>query len=273
MSMNTYIRPHEVFGDCLYADNGIVEIGIPLELGIRIVHFACVGEVNVFYQDSAESLQDGFNVYGGHRLWIAPECEADYQPDNAPITYRIINDTIELIQQPTDVLRVEKRVLLRLDGDCVHVAHTIKNYSFKPIVCALWGVTALKGGGVESIDLHTREGGLDPLHHLTVWDHTNVGDPRISFTRDSVTVTHLPIEGKAKIGIGHPKPIVRYAVDGYVFTKQYEIDQSKKYPDGGVSFETFVNRNMLEMESLSPLRTVWPFAGATHTEIWSLRHQ
>ncbi len=273
MSMNTYIKPHSVFGDCLYVDNGIIEVGIPLKLGIRIVHFARVGEKNVFYQQSAGSLQDGFNVYGGHRLWIAPEREADYQPDSAPISYRINKDAVVLVQEPTDGLRVKKYVALRLDGECVYVSHKIKNCSLKPIVCSLWGVTAMVSGGVECIDLHTREGGLDPLLHLSVWDHTNVGDPRISFARNRITVTHMPIDGKAKIGIGHPKPTVRYEVDGYVFTKQYEIDKSKKYPDGGVSFETFVDRNMLEMESLSPMRTVWPLASASHTEIWSLRHQ
>ena len=273
MSMNTYIKTHDVFGSCLFADNGIVEIGIPLELGIRIVHFSRIGEQNVFYQQQAETLQEGFNVYGGHRLWLAPECKEDYRPDNAPITYRINGDAIEVIQKPTGGLRVEKRIVLRLDGESVYVTHKMRNFALRPVVCALWGVTSMVGGGVEYIDLPTREGGLDPLHHLSVWDHTSVGDPRIAYERDRITLTHMPIDGKAKIGIGHPKPIVHYEVNGYVFTKQYEISRSKRYPDGGVSYETFVDRNMVEMESLSPLKTLLPFFGASHNEIWSLYRQ
>ncbi len=273
MNIHTYIRTHDAFGECLFAENGIIEIGIPLELGIRIVHFSRVGERNVFYEEPAETLLNGWNVYGGHRLWIAPECETDYLPDNAPVTYRVAGDTVRIFQKRSDRMPIDKSITLRLDGDSVYVTHQVRNRSLKPLVCSLWSITAMAGGGVEYIDLPTRVGGLDPLHHLSVWDHTSMGDPRMIFEKDRIIITHMPIRSMMKIGVGHPIPSVRYAIDGYIFTKQFEICPSQPYPDGGVSYETFANQNMVEMESLSPLRTVLPFFSAEHKEVWSLRYQ
>lgn len=270
MSMNTRIIQHENYGECLFADNGLLEIGIPLTFGIRIGHLSFVGEKNVFYEQPKDVITEGWNVYGGHRLWIAPECEADYVPDDAPIKFVIGDDSVEVVQKATAPLRVEKRIILRLDGDRVHVTHKIRNRGFKPITCALWGVSSLAGGGIEHIDLHRREGGLNPLYRLSVWDHTSLGDPRVAFERDRITVTHLPIDGKVKIGIGHPIPSVRYTVGGCVFTKQYEVVEGGKYPDGGVSYETYTDSSMVEMESLSPLKTLLPLCSAEHREIWSL---
>jgi hypothetical protein len=40
---------HPEFGKSLYADNGVVQLIIPLEYGIRIRHFSFIGEENVFY--------------------------------------------------------------------------------------------------------------------------------------------------------------------------------------------------------------------------------
>ena len=268
--MNTRIIQHENYGECLFADNGLLEIGIPLTFGIRIGHLSFVGEQNVFYEQPKSTVTDGWNVYGGHRLWIAPECEADYIPDDVPIKFVIVDDSVEVVQKATAPLYVEKRISLRLDNDRVHVTHKIRNRGFKPITCALWGVSSLAAGGIEHIDLYRREGGLNPLCYLSVWDHTSLGDPRVTFESDRITVTHLPIDGKMKIGIGHPIPSVRYTVVGCVFTKQYEVVEGGKYPDGGVSYETYTDSSMVEMESLSPLKTLLPLCSAEHREIWSL---
>ena len=40
--------------------------------------------------------------------------------------------------------------------------------------------------------------------------------------------------------------------------------------DGGCSFETYTNDSMIEVESLSELKTVKPGETVTHTESWAL---
>ena len=43
-----------------------------------------------------------------------------------------------------------------------------------------------------------------------------------------------------------------------------------RYPDGGCAFETYTNENMIEVESLSELKTVKAGETAVLTESWSL---
>ena len=105
---------HHVHGECIYIDNGKVEIGVPLGFGIRIAHFSFVGEDNVFYVQPKESTafmtEDGWRLRGGHRLWLAPESERDYYADNSPIEYGISGDTLRLTQKNDPLLRVIKSI-------------------------------------------------------------------------------------------------------------------------------------------------------------------
>jgi hypothetical protein len=55
-----------------------------------------------------------------------------------------------------------------------------------------------------------------------------------------------------------------------LFVKKIEHIEGGKYPDCGCNFETFTNGEMLEIESLSPLRTLEPGESVSHTEQWHL---
>ena len=58
--------------------------------------------------------------------------------------------------------------------------------------------------------------------------------------------------------------------DGNLFIKRYTHYQGAKYPDHGVSLETFAIDLMLEIESLSPLALLQPNDEVRHTEEWEL---
>ena len=89
--MKHRIEHHPLFGKTLFWDNSVIEIGVPLEFGLRICHFSFCGEKNVFFEQPRELTQfstpEGWHIRGGHRLWLAPEGEYDYYPDNQPIAY------------------------------------------------------------------------------------------------------------------------------------------------------------------------------------------
>jgi hypothetical protein len=59
-------------------------------------------------------------------------------------------------------------------------------------------------------------------------------------------------------------------LNGQAFVKQYEHDAAATYPDLGSSFETFTNRDMLEVETLGPVQVIQPGASAEHREHWHL---
>ena len=125
-------------------------------------------------------------------------------------------------------------------------------------------------GGVEYIPLHHRDGGYDPLHCISMWDYTSLGDKRANYKRDSITLTHTPSGEKYKIGVGHPAGAISYKNKGVSFEKSFEIYPEKEYPDGNVSFETFMCDHMVEIESLSPYVTLREGKEAEHREIWTL---
>jgi hypothetical protein len=272
--MITYTEKiHPIHGKCLFLDNGTVEVGVPLSFGIRICHFSFVGERNVFFEQPNEmtdlTTPEGWRLRGGHRLWIAPESFDLYAPDNDPVRIERVENGVRITQREDPVLHVVKECTLTLAGERVHITHRIQNTG-ETRTCALWAVSVLAPGGVERIPLAVRQGGCDPLHRFVIWDHTTLGDERAEYRKDEVVLTHKPIDARYKLGVGHPLGDVRYVLPWATFIKHYERKKDLCYPDGDVSFETFLCRHMTELESLSPLYTLQPQESASHDEVWTL---
>lgn len=273
--MTHTFREHPVYGLCLFIDNGVVEAGIPLQFGLRIGHFSFKGEKNVFFEQprdmTAFTTEEGWRIYGGHRMWLAPESAQVMFPDNQPISYVFDGDTLILSQKEDPWLKVIKQFLITLEGSCMHITHRVTNTADKLRECSLWGISVMAPGGVETINFERRDDGFDPWHRISMWDYTNLGDPRASYTRDQIQITHLPMEERYKIGVGHPFGPVSYENGDTVFVKYFSVDTTKAYPDGNVSFETFFSKYMVEVESLSPLVTIQPGESEDYTEILELR--
>src|SRR5678815_543040 len=69
--------------------NGIVEAIVLADVGPRVISYGFCGDENQFHEvDDQHGLCGGndFRLYGGHRLWIAPEGKNTYYPDNDPVT-------------------------------------------------------------------------------------------------------------------------------------------------------------------------------------------
>ncbi len=256
-------------------DNGVVEIIIPLEYGIRIGHFSYIGEENVFYEQPKEmqelTTEEGWRIRGGHRLWLAPEDWDTYCPDNVPIFFEIQGEEIVLSQEKDERLGIKKsmRISFGKDSD-VYVTHKIKNCNTQAITRSLWAISVMAPGGMEYIPLGQREGGMSHWRRISWWDHTCLSDERVTYEKNMIKIQHLPIDKRYKIGVGHPTEPVRYVNRGVVFEKNYDFIPDALYPDGDVSFETFFCIHMAEIESLSPFYTIEPGACAEHKETWKL---
>ena len=272
--MNTSIKNHAIYGKCLFADNGIIEVGIPLDFGLRVGHFSFVGEKNVFFEQPNDmekfTTDKGWRIRGGHRLWIAPESPLTYCPDNEPISYTVSGDTITLVQKEDPWLHIIKTFTLKFDGAKLEVVHRIENLSEDELECSLWAISVMAAGGTEYIDFERRDGGMDHWHRISTWDYTSLGDPRATYTRDEIKIRHLPVDERYKIGVGHPFGPVRYENDGVVFKKYFAVEKDKIYPDANVSYETFFSQYMVEMESLSPLGRIGKGERMEHSEVWEL---
>lgn len=266
---------HPRMGECLYATNGIVEVYIPLSYGIRIGHFSPVGGENVFFEQPRDMTEltnpSGWRHWGGHRFWITPEDDNSYFPDNAPISYAIEGESILLMQAEDPWLRVKKSIRLTFGEDAsVQVTHRLENTDTAERICALWAISAMAGGGTARIPAKGQGNPYQPNRNLALWNYTNPSDPRMVCTSEEIRLNHSPLPENFKIGIGHPTGTVEYENKGVVFQKDFPVCRALTYPDQNVSFEVFMCRHMIELESLSPLMDIPAGECREYTEIWRL---
>lgn len=274
--MKTYIKEHRIFGNTLFAENGDIVIGIPLDYGLRITYLSYKGSENLFFEQPKDmtdlTTSEGWRIYGGHRLWISPESKETYFPDNEPISYDISDGIITITQKNDPWIMMEKSMAISfLSDDSLEIVHKVKNTNNISRTCAIWPVTSVAPNGTQVIPLHYRESGSTPLHQISTWYYTNLGDKRATYKRDSITLKHMPTKEKYKIGIGHPQCPISYFNKGTVFEKSFYIYPEQEYTDGNVSYETFMCDHMVEIESLSPLYNIEPGQCAKHREIWKMR--
>ncbi len=277
-NLNTKIVNHPIWGKALFVDNDVIEIGIPLEFGIRIGHFSYKNEENLFYEQPNDlndlCTPEGFRVRGGHRLWVAPESTKVYFPDNSQITYVIEDDTIRLFQAEDPWLGLVKSVEITfLGAEEIRIKHKVLNTQREEKKFSIWGVTSVAPCGKVFIPLKYCEKGSAPIHKITTWYYTSLGDERAKYARESITLSHKSLPQRYKIGVGHPDGPVTYENKGVIFEKSYEINPAAEYPDGGVSFEVFMCQHMVEIESLSPFFAVSAGEEAVFYENWRLKKQ
>ena len=273
--MKTYIENHSIFGKMLFAENGDIKLGIPLDFGIRISYLSYKNSKNLFFEQPKDmtdlATEEGWRVYGGHRLWLAPESEKDYNPDNSPISYEVLDDKIILYQENDELLKVKKSIEISFaDDSTVRVKNNLENTDNKTRTFSVWAVTSMDGGGTEYIPLKYGERSYSPLTNVSMWYYTVLGDERAEYTPELIKLTNRPYPTKYKIGVGHPNGTIKYVNHGVCFEKIFDIFKDKQYPDSNVSFETFMCDHMVEVETLSPLKEVAPNQTVSHTELWRL---
>jgi hypothetical protein len=217
-------------------------------------------------------------IRGGHRFWIAPEdLERTYHRDNYPVEHTQNLATGEVVIESTQEAggQIQKTLGLTVAPDAprVTVRHTARNIDSVPLEFSVWALSVMAPGGIEIIPQpplgeHPRD--LLPNRSMTLWPYTDLSDPRWRIGRDFFTLSQRPALPPAKIGLAHRMRWVAYALGHSLFVKTFEYLEGAIYPDGGCNFETFTNSDMLEIESLAPLKTLAPGEEFTHIEHWSL---
>ncbi|MBR5529668.1 MAG: hypothetical protein IKU57_04250 [Oscillospiraceae bacterium] len=276
--MQSEIRNTEQWGKVLWLQNAGVEIGVALDFGIRIVHLSCEGMENLYYvqpNDLSDNFvqQNGWRVYGGHRLWLAPECADSYCPsEQAPIRYTVLENGVILQQDTEPLLQISKRLQITfLEDGNVALDHEITNCSDKTITGASWGVNTLDGGGQAKIAFPGQRG-FNPKRVVSVWGLTNLHDPRIQFEKDSVTATHMAeVTDYFKIGLyANPGEAV-LKNKGQELTITFDAQPLECYMDNGCNFELYLCSRFMELETLGTRTVMQPGESASHREVWHLK--
>ena len=257
--------------------NGIIDVVATTDIGPRIVRFGFENDVNEFNLDPKTiGLKGGdeYRYYGGHRLWHSPEDrKRTYVPDNDEVDWHEIENGVRLIQKPEKWVNTQKQIdiILSPDESRVRLVHRIINLGAWPIELSAWTITVLATEGIEIIPQPNKDTDLLPNRQIVLWPYSKMNDKRVYWGEKYIALKQDP-NNKApfKLGINNQEGWAAYARGGHLFVKRYYPQHDATYPDFGVSFETYTNDWMLEIETLSPFTKLQPGETVEHIEEWEL---
>lgn len=261
----------------LFLRNGEVELVILTDVGPRIIHCAISGKPNLFKEFDGESglMQgDAYALFGGHRLWHAPEAyPRSYSPDFDAVDYRLEDGGIHLIQREEPANRITKSMRIEcLEDGRFRLTHGLTNTGPWPVELAPWCLTLMCQGSralVPQEDFRSHPECLDAARTLTLWHYSRMDDPRVRWGRHFIQlVEDSSVQQKMKFGVLNKQRWAGCWSHGCLFIKTFNFDAGRRYADMGCNCEVFTMPGFLELESLGPLSIVEPGQTVYHEEIW-----
>ncbi|MBI4824917.1 MAG: DUF4380 domain-containing protein [Nitrospirae bacterium] len=263
--------------NCVQISNGIVDLIVTADVGPRIIRYGFIGKENelcVVASTKGMTGGDEWRIYGGHRLWHSPEDRVrTYQPDNKPVAWKEIKDGIKVSQDVERLTGIKKEMEITLSADSteVHLLHRLINKGSANVVFSVWSLTAMATGGKEIVPVTGHDTGLLPNRTISLWPYTKLNDPRLTLGEKYIIIHQdAAIKEPLKFGIPNENGWAAYFNHNNLFIKYHEHQADALYPDFGVSYETYTNDFMLEMETLSPLTILESGKAVEHAERWEL---
>jgi hypothetical protein len=266
--------------NCYRLANDDIELIVTGDVGPRIIRFGFIGQENLlkeYPQFMGKTGGDEWRIYGGHRLWHAPEENPrTYLPDNSPIEVTEYQGGMRIVQPLEAASGIQKEIDIYLSPDKAHaqITNRLINAGVWPIQLAVWALTVTAAGGKMIIPLPPRgshEGNLQPTSTLALWAYTDMADPRWTWgTKYIMLRQDVNAHHSQKIGMPVSDGWVGFVRNNTLFIKQFDYIPGAEYPDLGSNVEAYTDRDMLEVETLGPLVTLAPGASVEHTEQWHL---
>lgn len=276
MSIKVREINYKSFGRCVELSNEKCDLVVTLDVGPRIIRFGLLGKENLFCENTDYKVKSGdeyWYIYGGHRLWHAPEANPrTYYPDNHPVDYEKIEKGIKVsIYEKWRQVIKEMEINLDEKESKVKVLHRIINKNAWDVELSIWALTVMDKGGVEVIPVNSKNTELLPNMNIVIWPYTKLNDKRITWEDKFILIRQDEgVLEPLKIGINNQEGWAAYINHGVTFIKRYRHIEGEIYPDFGVSYETYTNNFMLEMETLSPLKRIKPDEYIEHIEEWEI---
>ncbi len=264
--------------NCVRLSNGRIELIATIEVGPRVLHLARVGGSNLFKVWPDQLGQTGgadWRIYGGHRLWHAPEVRPrTYAPDNDPVAWNWDGRRLRLTQPVETSTGLQKEIELELHPQQpeVTVTHRLFNRGVWDIEAAPWALSVCQGPGTAIVPQEPQVSHADrllPVRALVLWGYTDMQDPRYTWGRRWVLVRSDPERRTSqKVGFMNTVGWAAFARGDDLFLKRLAYDPAATYPDLGCNTEVYTAGDMLELETLGPLRRIAPGGSVEHVERW-----
>jgi hypothetical protein len=268
--------------NCYRLTNERIELIVTADVGPRIIYLGSPAGENLFAVLPEQAVLiggDEWRLYGGHRLWHAPQARPRTElPDNAPIQVVSEGPTLRLVPPAETAANVQKEIAIRLVNEQPHVEvrHILRNIGLWPIELAPWAISAMNVNGI-AIAPHSQT----PTPHqvlpnrvFALWPFSDGQDPRLHWGTHYTMLRQDPTDQRPfKIGLNVTDGWAAYHRGEQLFVKCFACDSKAVYPDFGSTVELFVCGAFLELETLGPLVRLQPGEATEHREYWFLFDQ
>ena len=278
--VNIQVIPYNGWDHCISMDNGNIKLIITADVGPRIMYCGPADkDVNVFHQRNGQ--QGSVNakewmIYGGHRLWHSPqEGFRPNQPDNSPVPYIIHKNSVEMNVPEEIQTKIQKSLFISMADDepRVIIRHCIHNRGLWPIKLSTWGMSCMCEDGLTILPVPQEQTpDYYPNFSITYWPWTKPNDSRFVIGEKYMTLRQDPQNKQwFKIAYRNTENWGAYLYSGYLFVKLYSLERNAEYPDFNSSFAVYTDNDMVELETMGPLKLVNPGEYTEHTDEWYLR--
>jgi hypothetical protein len=263
---------------CVEMSNDQARLIVTADVGPRIIYFGAPGGENMFHQrEGQQGLVNSqeWMIYGGHRLWHSPQLGfRPNQIDNEKVPYHAEGNSVQFNCPGEKATGIQKQLCVTLADNepRVSVHHRIYNRGWWPIRLATWALSVMRERGVGILPV-PQEQTPDYLPNFAIayWPWTKTNDPRFTLGEKYMSLRQDQNNKQwFKIGFRNTEGWGAYFYKGYVFAKISPLCRGEEYPDYGSTFEIYTDKDMMELESLGPLKTIETDGYTEHTEEWYL---
>jgi hypothetical protein len=269
---------YEGWPNCIRLFNNELELIITTVVGPRIIRCGFINGENLLYvseEDKGKTGGSQWRIYGGHRLWHAPEVmPRTYFPDNHEVGFTWNGKMLKLIQPLESTTGIIKEMEITLDpvSNHVEILHRLINKNLWTVETSLWAITAHAPGGKAILP---QEPYIDPADYLlparpiVLWHYTNMNDPRWIWGNKYIQLKHESThKTEQKTGILNKQGWAAYIRNNDLMIKRFDYNPDAQYADYGCNNEFYVNGDLLEIETLGPVQQIAPDDCAEHVEHW-----
>ncbi len=266
------------YGNCIELQSGKFRIAVTQDFGPRVLGGWINGSDNIFHvmpPTPMTTVDTGFTLYGGHRLWHSPEvAPRTYAPDNAPVKVTNTDEGLVFENEPELLTGLQKKITISQgDDDFFILNHEITNCGQWNVTMAPWALSIMAPGGTAVIPQgrDTERDPYTPDRSLVLWPYTSTADKRLTLEDDYILLRQIPgMDAPAKIGFYADDGWIAYVNNGVALVKiiEYYDPKEVEYPDNGCNLESYSCGNFCEIETLAPLFCLEPGETCCHQEIW-----
>lgn len=216
-----------------------------------------------------------YELFGGHRLWFAPEAASVAVPDSSGLVFELVPAGIRLTGTAEPVTGLVRSIGVRFDPSAaaIELRHELRNAGDSSIELSPWAITQLPLGGVVMLPEPAAIEGhrVSPNRSVVLWPYTSWADERIEL-HDGLIVIRADAGRRLKLGYFNEAGWVGYLRAGTLLVRRFEPAPGVRHPDLGCNVETYCRDRFLELELLGPLVELAPGATVVATERWEVTH-